>query len=152
MFGLGSWDSTIKIWTMTNNLNGGVDNSTTTTSNRNNNNNNDSGGTNTTAAAATWQCVRTISDHTGAIRSLTVCNNKVVSCSDEGTIKVWTPGSWTCVRSMEGCHDGAVNALISCRGRLASAGDDGTIKLWGASTWSCEVKWKKDGRNTDIIM
>ena len=109
--------------------------------------------------------MRTLSDHTGAIRGLCVCNDKVVSCSDDGTIKVWSPGSWTCVRSMDGHGDQyyyhiyqaatvvvnrihalmyvldgtAANVVVSCRGRLASAGDDGTIKLWGSTSWACEV-------------
>jgi WD40 repeat protein len=51
---------------------------------------------------------------------------------------VWSPGTWTCARSMEG-HDGAANAVVECRGRLASAGDDGVIKLWGIGSWACEV-------------
>ena len=71
-------------------------------------------------------------------RGLCVCNGKVVSCSDDGSIMVWSPGTWTCARSMEG-HDGAANAVVECRGRLASAGDDGVIKLWGIGSWACEV-------------
>ena len=71
-------------------------------------------------------------------RGLCICNGKVVSCSDDGAIMVWSPGTWTCARSMEG-HDGAVNAVVECRGRLASAGDDGVIKLWGIGSWACEV-------------
>ena len=62
-----------------------------------------------------------------------------MSCSDDGAIKVWTPGIWSCVRSIETAHEGAVNALLQCKGRLASAGDDGVIKLWNASSWTCEV-------------
>ena len=61
-----------------------------------------------------------------------------MSCSDDGSIMVWSPGTWTCARSMEG-HDGAANAVVECRGRLASAGDDGVIKLWGIGSWACEV-------------
>jgi WD40 repeat protein len=71
-------------------------------------------------------------------RGLCVCNGKMVSCSDDGSIMVWSPGTWTCARSMEG-HDGAANAVVECRGRLASAGDDGVIKLWGIGSWACEV-------------
>ena len=67
-----------------------------------------------------------------------MCNGKMVSCSDDGSIMVWSPGTWTCARSMEG-HDGAANAVVECRGRLASAGDDGVIKLWGIGSWACEV-------------
>jgi WD40 repeat protein len=52
---------------------------------------------------------------------------------------VWSPGSWTCDRTLVGADDGAVNALVECRGRLASAGDDGVIKLWSSHTWACEV-------------
>lgn len=68
-----------------------------------------------------------------------MCDGKLVSCSDDGVIKVWTPGAWSLVRSIENAHEGAVNAVLQCRGRLASAGDDGVIKLWNTSTWDCEV-------------
>eukprot|EP01041_Mallomonas_annulata_P001883 gene1883-3651_t len=85
-----------------------------------------------------WQCTRTLSDHTDSIRGLCVCLDKVVSCSDDGSIKVWTPGSWTCVRSLAG-HEGACNAVVLCGARLASAGDDGVINLWNTSNWACEV-------------
>ncbi len=83
--------------------------------------------------------MRTLSDHAAAIRGLCVCGERVVSCADDGSIKVWSPGTWTCVRSLEG-HSAAVNAVRECRGRLASASDDGTIKLWSpANNWACEV-------------
>ena len=71
-------------------------------------------------------------------RGLCVCNDKIVSCADDGSIMIWSPGTWTCARSMEG-HTSSVNAVVECRGRLASAGDDGVIKLWGIDSWVCEV-------------
>ena len=67
-----------------------------------------------------------------------MCNDKIVSCADDGSIMIWSPGTWTCARSMEG-HTSSVNAVVECRGRLASAGDDGVIKLWGIDSWVCEV-------------
>jgi WD40 repeat protein len=59
--------------------------------------------------------VRTLSDHTGSIRGLCICNDKLVSCSDDGVINVWTPGTWTCARTLNH-DDGAVNAVVNCRG------------------------------------
>ncbi|RYZ56154.1 MAG: hypothetical protein EOP49_01110, partial [Sphingobacteriales bacterium] len=80
---------------------------------------------------ASWTCMRTLSDHASSIRSLCLCGDQLISCSDDGVLKVWSVGPWTCVRSIEsGGHDGSVNAAIECQGRLASAGDDGTVKLW----------------------
>lgn len=49
------------------------------------------------------------------------CNQwQVVSCSDDGAIMVWSPGSWTCARSVMGNEDGAVNALVSCAIHIVS--------------------------------
>jgi F-box and WD-40 domain protein CDC4 len=79
-------------------------------------------------------CERTLSDHTGTIRGLCECEGKVVSCSEDCTIKVWNPDGWSLVRTLTG-HSESVNCLCVCMGRLVSAGDDGAIKLWSSVTW-----------------
>lgn len=104
-----------------------------------------------------WHCIKTLEGHAGAIRSLCICNDKIISCSDDGIINIWDR-SWTLERAMD-AHDGAANAVIEIKSlclhdtivsnqdinahasmhRLVSAGDDGEIKVWNTNTWTCEV-------------
>lgn len=129
----GSWDTSIKVWAPLGEIDSessliAASASELTTQ----------GFTSLKKDLESWTCIKTLSTHAGAVRSLCICGDKVISCSDDGIIIAWTPASWTCARVMEG-HDGAANALLECDNRLVSAGDDGTIKLWNTSTWLCEV-------------
>ena len=55
---------------------------------------------------------------------------RVVSCSDDRTVRVWDLAAQTCLRTLRG-HTGAVNQVITLMdGRVASCSEDGTVRMW----------------------
>ncbi|KAK3947855.1 quinon protein alcohol dehydrogenase-like superfamily [Pseudoneurospora amorphoporcata] len=63
---------------------------------------------------------------------------RLASCSDNETIKIWDPASGSCLRTLEG-HSGSVTSVVfSPDGqRLASGSWDNTIKIWDPASGSC---------------
>jgi WD40 repeat protein len=57
--------------------------------------------------------------------------DKLISGSDDRTIKVWRTDTWTCERTLEG-HTAAVAALVVHGDKLISGSWDQTIKVWGS--------------------
>jgi WD40 repeat protein len=58
----------------------------------------------------------------------------LASASEDGTVKVWDPGTGTVIRTLMG-HTGAVASVAFSRdGRLASSGEDHTVKVWDPTT------------------
>jgi WD40 repeat protein len=53
--------------------------------------------------------------------------DKLISGSDDWTIKVWSTDTWTCERTLEG-HDGKVYSLVVHGDKLISGSSDQTIK------------------------
>jgi WD40 repeat protein len=62
---------------------------------------------------------------------LVVHGDKLISCSDDHTIKVWNGDTWACERTLEG-HDSEVNSLVMHGDKLISGSNEGTIKVWGS--------------------
>ena len=75
--------------------------------------------------------VRTLSGHGGGVNALALTGDgRVVSGSDDGTVKVWDLNSGHEERTLSG-HGGGVNALaLTGDGRVVSGSDDGTVKVW----------------------
>jgi WD40 repeat protein len=46
-------------------------------------------------------------------------------------IKVWSPNTWACERTLEG-HTTVVASLVMHGDKLISGSDDSTIKVWGS--------------------
>lgn len=69
--------------------------------------------------------------HTGAVTSVAVHGNLVVSCGEDGTVRVWGLDTGRQLQTYRG-HTGWVFAVaISRDGEvIASGGDDGMIRLW----------------------
>ena len=60
---------------------------------------------------------------------------RLVSASDDGTLKVWDPATGQCVLSIPSQTGAVHGAKYSPDGRsIASAGFDGRIRLWNAET------------------
>jgi E3 ubiquitin-protein ligase TRAF7 len=57
--------------------------------------------------------------------------DKLISGSDDNTIKVWNTDTWACERTLEG-HTGTVNSLVRHGDKLISGSADSTIKVWGS--------------------
>ena len=75
--------------------------------------------------------VRTLSGHGGWVMALALTGDgRVVSGSDDGTVKVWDLNSGQEERTLSG-HGGGVMALaLTGDGRVVSGSYDGTVKVW----------------------
>jgi WD40 repeat protein len=62
---------------------------------------------------------------------LVVHGDKLISGSNEGTIKVWNTDTWVCERTLKG-HTSAVLCLVVHGDKLISGSHEGTIKVWGS--------------------
>ncbi|HKI17804.1 MAG TPA: WD40 repeat domain-containing protein, partial [Isosphaeraceae bacterium] len=75
--------------------------------------------------------VRTLSGHGRQVRALAVTGDgRVVSGSDDGTVKLWDLNSGQEQSTLSG-HGGRVRALaVTGDGRVVSGSYDGTVKVW----------------------
>ena len=78
---------------------------------------------------------------------LTLPNNRIASCSDDRTIKVWNsapPYSATPMKVLEG-HGSSVTSILYIKERdvLISGSSDETLRVWSMSTYKCETVIKK---------
>jgi hypothetical protein len=80
---------------------------------------------------------RTLTGHTVAVKCMIVDGDKLISSSNDRTIKVWSTDSWACERTLEG-HDDWVGSLVMHGDKLISGSRDNTIKVWSTDTWACE--------------
>ena len=85
--------------------------------------------------------------HKGHIsKVLTLPNNRIASCSDDGTIKIWNsvpPYSATPITVLEG-HSSSVNSILYIKEKdvLISGSSDETLRVWSMSTYKCETVLK----------
>ena len=112
------------------------------------------------------QAVRTLTGHTGTVRCLQFDQHKVVSGSNDCTIRVWDIHTGDCVGTLSGCgtdvpsscahgrladrsralaarsgvrpgrHSGAVRCLHMVDATLVSGSYDTTLKVWDLDTRS----------------
>jgi len=76
----------------------------------------------------TWECLATLNDHQNSISAMCICANKLVSCSDEGTIIVWQYNStgdssdigWELLHTLSSEEDSIIHTVTDCEGRVAS--------------------------------
>jgi WD40 repeat protein len=80
---------------------------------------------------------RTLAGHDGMVTFLVVLGDKLISASDDSTIKVWNTDTWACERTLEG-HTNAVRSLMVHGDKLISSSWDHMIKVWSTETWACE--------------
>ena len=75
------------------------------------------------------------------VRSLLSAGGKLISGSEDGSIRVWDVAGERCEGVLEG-HTGRVTSLAASGGRLMSGSLDRTVRVWGmegeASRWRCE--------------
>ena len=56
---------------------------------------------------------------------------RIVSASDDGTLRLWDADSGECLRVLEGHHDSVSACAFAPDGRrLVSGSDDGTLRVW----------------------
>lgn len=91
-------------------------------------------------------------------------NSHLFSGSEDGTICIWKPGNWQCLKTLRG-HKGSVTALsIHPSGKLAlSSSKDRTLKTWnlikGRAAFTTNIKavaepirWSPDGTKYALVI
>ncbi|XP_028830875.1 F-box/WD repeat-containing protein 7-like isoform X2 [Denticeps clupeoides] len=73
-------------------------------------------------------------DH--VITCLQFCGNRIVSGSDDNTLKVWSAITGKCLRTLVG-HTGGVWSSQMQDGTIISGSTDRTLKVWNAETGEC---------------
>ena len=95
------------------------------------------------------QCERTLEghDHYVSCLCLTPDGRRVISGSDDKTIRIWDLDTGECLRILEG-HAERVSALtLNNDGSLAiSAGDDQTLRIWNVDSGDCQKTFEPDAR------
>lgn len=73
-------------------------------------------------------------DH--VITCLQFCGNRIVSGSDDNTLKVWSASSGECLHTLVG-HTGGVWSSQMSNNIIISGSTDRTLKVWNADNGSC---------------
>ena len=97
----------------------------------------------------TFQCFvscNPLDQHTDTISGVVYNHsaNNYVSCSKDGSIKLWDGVSNRCVTTFDKAHDGAevCSAFFSKNAKyILSSGKDSVVKLWEISTGRTLVKY-----------
>jgi WD40 repeat protein len=85
-------------------------------------------------------CLNTLQGHTDWVHTLAFSpdGTRLVSGSDDYTVKIWRLSSGTCLQTLDGHSSWVQSVAFSGDGRwIASGSDDQTIKLWDAQSGVC---------------
>ena len=87
-----------------------------------------------------FTCLKTLEGHSDGVASVAYSpdGTKIISGSDDYTIKIWDANTGQCLKTLEG-HSLFVNSVAySPDGtKIISGSDDNTIKIWDANTGEC---------------
>jgi len=91
---------------------------------------------------ATWTVVGVMEGHTRGINQLVVWEDKLISCSADRTIRVWsTTEGRECQQTLEE-HTFGVHPMAVLGDKLVTGSADQTLRVWGmrrgAEAWECE--------------
>jgi WD40 repeat protein len=90
---------------------------------------------------ATGVCDQVLQGHSDWVRCLSVSGTRLVSGSDDYSVKVWAMGAgaaWPCERTLVG-HDGWVCALATWKDKVLSGSEDASVRVWDMGTGAHDV-------------
>lgn len=117
-----------------------------------------------TAGAGEPRLLHTLGGHTIAVRGLvfTPDGRTLVSCGQEGTVKLWDTASGTETATLRSKQEGILGAALAPDGKtLATGGTDQTTRLWDltsqrlrdtlpSESWVRAVAFSPDGRTVAV--
>lgn len=92
----------------------------------------------------TWNLVRVLDGHSDQVTCICGFESRLVSGSDDGTIKLWNTETWSCEVTLHRDEQASgVLCLAVCGGRLLSGtsireNDLAAIMVWDTQYWTCE--------------
>jgi hypothetical protein len=73
--------------------------------------------------------IKTLKGHTDSVDSLAISGDKIVSGSDDNTIKIWDLNTGKLLKTLYG-HSNSVNSVAVSGDKIVSGNSDHTIKIW----------------------
>jgi hypothetical protein len=88
-------------------------------------------------------CEQTLTGHSNDVLCVVqLADGRVVSGSEDKTLKVWNVNTGVCEMTLEGHRDGVSCLIQLADGRVVSGSDDSTLKVWNVNTGVCEKTLK----------
>jgi len=78
---------------------------------------------------AEGECIQTLEGHGRGVMSVAIDGDRIVSGSDDNTIKIWDINTGGCIQTLEG-HRSPVMSVAIDGDRIVSGSRDKTIKIW----------------------
>jgi E3 ubiquitin-protein ligase TRAF7 len=83
-------------------------------------------------STGTWACERTLEGHDGVVAALMMHGDKLLSGSEDHTIKVWSTYTWECERTIKDPADEDVTGLVVLGDKRFAGSTCSSIKVWGS--------------------
>ena len=86
------------------------------------------------------EIITTLTRHTGSVMRLqTLESGELVSCSADGTIKIWNLDNAKCIKTLprRGYTSPVIVIKLGANNTLIRYSNDGTIQIWDLDTCKC---------------
>ena len=97
-------------------------------------------------------CLSTLEGHSSSVISVALSKDgqRVVSGSDDKTVKIWDATSGECVSTLEGHSSVVMSVALSEDGqRVVSGSRDKTVKIWDATSGECVSTL--EGHSSEVV-
>jgi WD40 repeat protein len=79
--------------------------------------------------------------HTHSVTCMVaLADGRMVSGSEDATLRVWNAATGECERTLEGHFDNVESLVALADGRVVSGSHDNTLRVWNVATGECELK------------
>ena len=91
----------------------------------------------------TWALERTLQGHAGGVRGMAVSGRRLISSSNDLTVRVWSTETWECVQTVEVDPAGSRRCILSlavCGSKLVGgsysmfSSEEGEVRVWDLET------------------